>query len=100
MPTYLQSLVQRLKQHSKSLSDTVGFIEIPWAFIDEGGVKVTYIFRRQGDILVSRQGEVTRGTWEYLPQIQSLLIQAQGEECIYNQTSLPKELNIKKSRYQ
>jgi hypothetical protein len=88
MPTYLQSLVQRLKQHSKSLSDTAGFMEIPWAFIDEGGVKVTYIFRRQGDILVSRQGEVTRGTWEYLPQIQSLLIQAQGKERIYNQALL------------
>ena len=59
MPTYLHSLVQRLKQHSKSLSDTAGFMEIPWAFIDEGGVKVTYIFRRQVDILVSRQGEIT-----------------------------------------
>jgi hypothetical protein len=88
MATYLQSLVQRLKQHSKSLSDTAGFTEIPWAFIDDTGTRVTYIFRRQGDILVSRQGEVTRGNWEYLPQIQSLLIQAQGKEHIYNQALL------------
>jgi hypothetical protein len=88
MATYLQSLVQRLKHHSKSLSDTAGFIEIPWAFIDDTGTKVTYIFRRQGDILVSRQGNVTRGNWEYLPQIQSILIQAQGKEHIYNQALL------------
>jgi hypothetical protein len=88
MATYLQSLVQRLKQHSKSLADTAGFIEIPWAFIDDTGTRVTYIFRRQGDILVSRQGEVTRGNWEYLPQIQSLLIQAQGKAHIYNQVLL------------
>jgi hypothetical protein len=88
MASYLQSLVQRLKHHSKSLSDTAGFIEIPWAFIDDTGTKVTYIFRRQGDILVSRQGNVTRGNWEYLPQIQSILIQAQGKEHIYNQALL------------
>jgi len=88
MATYLQSLVQRLKQHSKSLADTAGFIEIPWAFIDDTGTRVTYIFRRQGDILVSRQGDVTRGNWEYLPQIQSLLIQAQGKAHIYNQALL------------
>ena len=85
MIAYLQSLLPRLAQYSKKLDDTAAFVDIPWAFIDETNVKITYIFRRQGDILVSRQGEVSRGTWEYLPQIQSLLIQAQGKERIYNQ---------------
>ena len=88
MRNYLQSLLPRLKQYSKELSDTAAFVEIPWAFLDENGAKVTYIFRRQGDLLVSQQGDVTRGTWEYLPQIQSLLIQAQGRERIYNQALL------------
>lgn len=88
MLTNLQSYLPYFKQYSKTLDDISSFIDIPWSFIDENGIKTTYIFHKHGDILVSRQGEVTRGVWDYLPQLQSLLIQTQAGVNIYNQEIL------------
>lgn len=85
MVEYVKTLLPRLQQFSKGLNDTAIFAEIPWAFIDDDGDKVTYIFRRNNDLLVSKRGDVTTGHWEYLPVVQSLLIEHAGRKRMYNQ---------------
>lgn len=85
MIDYVSSLLPRLQQFSKSLNDTAIFADIPWGFVDDDGNKVTYIFRRNNELLVSMKGEVTTGHWEYLPALQSLLITHDGRKRMFNQ---------------
>jgi hypothetical protein len=72
------------------LNDEANFVEIPWAYLDEDGVKVTYLFRRNNELLVTKKGEVATGRWEYLPSMQSLLIEYVGKRRMYNQGFLDK----------
>lgn len=85
MLDYITSLLPRLQQFSKSLNDTAIFADVPWAFIDGDGERVTYIFRRNNELLVSKHGEVTTGHWEYLAAMQSLLIEHANRTRMYNQ---------------
>ncbi len=85
MLDYITSLLPRLQQFSKGLNDTAIFADVPWVFIDGDGDRVTYIFRRNNELLVSKQGEVTTGHWEYLAAMQSLLIEHGNRKRMYNQ---------------
>lgn len=85
MIDYVASLLPRIQQYSKGLNDTAIFADIPWGFIDDDGDKVTYIFRRNNELLVSKKGDVTTGRWEYLPVMQSLLIEHGNHKRMYNQ---------------
>ncbi|MCB9302632.1 MAG: hypothetical protein H6566_18475 [Lewinellaceae bacterium] len=44
MRDYISTILPRIQQYSKQLNDEANFVEIPWAFLDEAGAKVTYIF--------------------------------------------------------
>lgn len=94
MRDYISTILPRIQQYSKQLNDEANFVEIPWAFLDEAGAKVTYIFRRNNELLVSRHGDVATGRWEYLPVVQSLLIEYQGSKRLYNQGFLDKAVMV------
>jgi hypothetical protein len=94
MIDYLKTILPRIQQYSKQLDDEANFVEIPWAFLDEDGHKVTYIFRRNNELLVSKKGEVVTGRWEYLPVVQSLLIEYEGRKRMYNQGFLDKAVMV------
>jgi hypothetical protein len=85
MLDYLKSILPRIQQYSKKLDDEANFVDIPWAFIDGEGENITYIFRKNKELLVSKQGDVVIGKWEYLPVMQSLLIEYEGKRRLYNQ---------------
>ena len=94
MRDYISTILPRIQQYSKQLNDEANFVEIPWAFLDEAGAKVIYIFRRNNELLVSRYGDVATGRWEYLPVVQSLLIEYQGSKRLYNQGFLDKAVMV------
>jgi hypothetical protein len=94
MLDHLKSILPRVQQYSKHLDDTASFADIPWTFFDTEGEKVTYIFRRNQDLLVSKKGDVLTGKWEYLPIMQSLLIEYDGKKSLYNQGFLDKAVMI------
>ena len=67
MQLYLSNLIKRLKEFSQTLDKKEIFIEAPWVIIDEKQNQQKYIFKRNGDLIISLNGEVTDGKWEYLP---------------------------------
>lgn len=85
MLNYLKSILPRIQQHSKALDDVATFADKEWAFMDDDGHKVSYIFRRNNELLVTKHGEVITGKWEYLAFKQSLLIEHEGRKRMYNQ---------------
>lgn len=84
MQQYLLNLLPRLKQHSKTLDHLENFIEKPWVHIDEENGRVLYIFKRDQQLLVSINGRVTSGTWEYIKPANSILISRSNEHFLLN----------------
>lgn len=94
MIDYIKSVLPRIKQFSKELNEIANFVDIPWGFIDDDGDKVTYLFRRNNELLFSKRGDVASGRWEYLPMMQSLLIEHNGKKRMYNQGFLDKAIMV------
>jgi len=84
MLSFLQSLLPRLKKFSQSLDQKELFIDKPWVLIDEDGQQQTYIFRRGGELLMSLDGQVRMGTWDYIASAQSLLIDRGADKLLLN----------------
>lgn len=75
MNDFLSSILPRIRQFSTSLNEKERFVEKPWGMIDFEGNRCQYIFLRNGRLLRSINGIVTEGKWEYLPSVNSLIIE-------------------------
>ena len=84
MFAFLQNLLPRLRQFSQSLDQTELFVDKPWVLIDEDGRQQTYIFRRSGELLMSLDGHVQMGKWDYIAPAQSLLIDRGVDKLLLN----------------
>ena len=74
MKEYLSHLLPRLIEFNYSLDRKELFIEQPWVYIDENRNKHQYIFRRDGKLIISLNGEVRVGSWEYISATDGLLL--------------------------
>ena len=74
MKTYLQEIVNRLSQFSEKLDNATLFIDKPWVLIDTESNYHKYIFKRNGQLIMSLNGQVQLGKWEYLTVAKSILI--------------------------
>ncbi|MCI1188969.1 hypothetical protein MON38_16220 [Hymenobacter sp. DH14] len=81
---FLQTLLPRLRQFNQSLEQVELFVDKPWVLIDEDGRQQTYIFRRSGDLLMSLDGQVQMGNWEYIAPAQSILIDRKVDKLLLN----------------
>lgn len=88
MKEYVLNLIPRLKKFSESLSKRELFIDIPWAVIDEKSNQQKYIFKRNGEFVMSINGQVTVGKWEYLASANSLLIDRISDKILLNHAFL------------
>lgn len=59
---------------SKSLKKKAMFVEKPWALIDDNGAIQKLIFKRNQGLIMSTNGSVSEGTWEYYAEAKALLI--------------------------
>lgn len=74
MKYYLTDILPRIKKHSTTLDQTAFLVDKPWVVCEQDGGFQKIIFRRDGRVHLSNDGNVTDGTWEYLPEAQSMLI--------------------------
>lgn len=82
MKQYLQNLIPRLQQFSKSLDKKELFVDKPWVLIDEEGSRHQYIFERRGNLIMSFNGQVIQGSWRYIPASNALLINRRVDELL------------------
>ena len=85
MKNYLSNILPRIKQFSQDLDKKEGFVDVPWVIIDELQNQQKYIFKRNGELLMSLNGQVTVGKWEYLSAARSLLIDRNVDKILLNQ---------------
>jgi len=86
MVLYLQNLIPRLRQYSDTLARKELFLEKPWVMLDEKGNHQKYIFKGNGELVMSLNGAVSMGRWEYLAAAKSLLIDRIEDKILLNQT--------------
>ncbi len=100
MKLYIDNIIPRIKQFSESLDRKEVFIEIPWVIIDENLNQQKYIFKRDGDLIMSLNGQVTIGRWEYISGAKSLLIDRISDKILLNQNFIdPAVMVLKKDGY-
>ena len=83
MKYYLTEIIPRLKKYSASLDQSALLVDKPWVVSSSEEAFEKLIFRSDGRVHLSRDGEVTDGKWEYLPEAQSLLIDYGNRKRLY-----------------
>lgn len=90
MKHYLSDLIPRLKKYSASLDQSSFLIDKPWVVAENDNSYEKLIFRSDGRVHMSSDGNVTTGKWEYLSEAQSLLINYGDREILYRHQYLDK----------
>jgi hypothetical protein len=85
MKEYLSHLLPRLIEFSDSLDRKELFVDQPWVHVDENQNKQQYIFKRDGTLIMSVNGDVRIGSWEYISATAGLLIDRGIDKVLLNQ---------------
>ncbi len=85
MKDYLQNLLPHVREYSQSLDKQELFVDKPWVILDENNNQQKYIFRRNGELIMSLNGQVSTGRWEYISAAKSLLINRIKDKILLNQ---------------
>lgn len=92
MKYYLSNILPRLKKFSASLDQSALLVDKPWVVssVDEEDEipRTTLIFRQDGRLHVSIEGEVHDGSWEFLPEANAVLIEQRDKKRLYKHAYL------------
>jgi hypothetical protein len=96
MKLYLKSIVKQLKNHSASLEKTSIFIDKPWALIDDEFEVQKMIFKKNKELILSKNGQVQVGKWDYFPEAKSILIDRNTDKILCNEAFIDSGVMILK----
>lgn len=100
MKLYLTNLIQRLKEFSANLDKIELFVDVPWVIVDDDLNQQKYIFKRDGRIIMSLNGQVSIGKWELLSAARSILIDRIQDKILLNQNFIdPAVMILKKDGF-
>lgn len=85
MKIYLQSILNELKQYSKSLDKESMIINKPWALIDSNMGIQKLIFRKNGELILSQDGLIQDGSWDYLAEAKCVVINRGVDKLLLNE---------------
>lgn len=69
MKIFIQNIIGGLKNYSASLDKQSLLIDKPWAVIDSDFEIQKLIFRKNKELIMSKNGQVIMGKWDYLPEV-------------------------------
>ena len=74
MKTFVLSAIREVQEYSQKLNNILLLTNYHWVMLDElNGLKTTYFFKENGELIISLNGKVEKAQWEYLDQ-DSILI--------------------------
>jgi hypothetical protein len=83
MKTYLAEIIPRIKRYSERLDNLTLLTNRHWVVINElQNSKFVYIFRDNNELIISQNGKVEKGKWEYLGN-DSLLIESKNDTYLF-----------------
>lgn len=85
MKRYLIDFVKQLKNHSATIDKSNILVDKPWALIDDEYELQKLIFKKNKELILSKNGQVQIGRWEYFPEAKSLLIDRNIDKILCNE---------------
>lgn len=85
MKIYLQNTIKGLRNISKSLDKKSILIDKPWALVDSDLEIQKLIFKKNKELIMSKDGQVNIGKWDYFPEAKSLLIDRGKDKILCNE---------------
>lgn len=71
-------------------------IDKPWALVDNDGEIQKLIFKKNNGLVLSKNGTVTEGAWEYFPEAKALLINRGQDKILLNESFIDDNVLILK----
>jgi len=85
MKKYIQEIFPRLVKFSKTLDNLSILVDENWfVSTDDPSEQKIFVFWNNNDLLVSTNGVVERGRWDYIDNAKSLLIEFGDSMISYN----------------
>lgn len=75
MKTFLLNIPNEIRNWSNALDAKAVLCNQSWNVFNDEGVKEVYVFQKDGTLIASHNGKVTKAKWEYIPQNTSLIIE-------------------------
>jgi hypothetical protein len=85
MKIFLINFVKQLKNHSATIDNSNILVDKPWALIDDEFELQKLIFKKNKELILSKNGQVQIGRWEYFPEAKSLLIDRNVDKILCNE---------------
>lgn len=79
MKTYLLDILNKYNRFSESLDVKTILCNKSWLAFNDTGDKELYIFQENGSLIVSINGKVTNGTWQYISTNKSIILSFKGQ---------------------
>jgi hypothetical protein len=81
----IKDLQSSLKSYSQGLANKNMLVDIPWTMVDGDLNLQRLIFRKDNSLYIVKEGEIQESQWEYLPALNSLVIQVGGKKILMNE---------------
>lgn len=96
MKEHINNLIDRLSNYNEKLDKIALFADKKWILIDNEGNQQSYIFERNNDLVMSKNGKVKMGKWKYYPDSNSIKIDRIEDQILLNQAFFDKALMVLK----
>lgn len=96
MKSFYTRIVQDLKNYNQTFDHNSLLINQPWALVDGDQEIQKLIFKKDKELIISKNGSAIKGSWEYLPEARSIFINRGSDSILYNEAFLSKAVLILK----
>ena len=96
MNEILKYFVKSLSNSTLSLKKMAILLDKPWALIDEDGAIQKLIFKKDKGLILSINGKVTIGSWDYFPEAKALLIDRVNDKLLLKEQFIDENVLILK----
>jgi len=94
MKLFINNIVEQLINYSSTLNDTSILIDKPWALLDDELEVQKLIFKKNKELILSKNGQVQIGKWDYFPNAKSLLIDRNADIILCKEVFIDKGVMI------
>lgn len=81
----IKNLQSTLNNYNKGLANKNLLVEIPWTMVDGDLNLQRLIFKKDYSLYIIKEGEIQESKWEYLPTMNSLVIEIGGKKILMNE---------------
>jgi len=97
MKTFIADIFPKLLQFSKKLDNTTILVNHPWlAYTEDSSERKIFIFSSSKELILSTNGIVQKGRWEYFQSANSILIEIGETKTLFNKAFIDESILLLK----